>query len=143
MKKIIFFLFAIGFITSCDSNSDAALDSEITGNWVLVEMSGSILNSQATGSDMEWQENYTLKADGTFQKSRERNGVVTQVNGTYSLINPSNEVLLELTFNNNSEIIGSCNSNLKEFMLFQSENTFSNTWLACDGPGLIYKNIAL
>ena len=141
MKKIIFFLFAIVFVTSCDNN-DTAINSEIVGNWLLVEMTGSIPNSQTTGSDMECQETYTLNANGTFQKSRDRDGVITQVHGTYNLINSSNEVLLELTFNNDSEIIGSCHSDLKEFMFFQSENTFSSTWLACDGPGLTYKNIS-
>ena len=143
MKKIIFFLSAIIFITSCDKNNDSPLDSEIVGNWILVEMSGSIPNSQTSGSDMEWQEIYTLKADGTFQKSRDRNGIITQVSGTYGLINSSNETLLKFTFDNDNEIIGSCHSDLKEFMLFQSENTFSSTWLACDGPGLVYKNVAL
>lgn len=143
MKKIIFFLFAIIFVTSCDKNSDSALDSEIIGNWILVEMSGSIPNSQATGSDMEWQEVYVLKADGRFLKSRERDGVIIEASGTYNITNSSNEVLLELVFENDSEIIGSCHSNLKEFMVIQSKNTFSSTWLACDGPGLVYKNLTL
>lgn len=82
-----------------------------------------------------------FKTDGTFQKSRDRNGVITEISGTFNLINSSNERLLELIYNNESEIIGSCYSDLKEEMVFQSENTLSSTWRYCDGPGLEYEKV--
>lgn len=40
---------------------------------------------------MECQETYRLNADGIFLKSRDRDGVVTEVLGMYNLINNSNE----------------------------------------------------
>jgi hypothetical protein len=88
---------------------------------------------------MEWQETYRINADGTFQKSRDRDGIITEVSGTYNLINNSNEPLLELSFNSESTIVGSCISNTKETMSLKSETIFLSSWNACDGPGLKYE----
>ncbi|MBA0883349.1 hypothetical protein [Flavobacterium undicola] len=140
MKKLNILFVALIILFSC-SNDDQNLQKNYQGKWKLTQMSGNLQNSETTGSDMEWQEFYILNADGTFKKSRDRNGVIKDVSGTYNLIKSSNEMYLELIFNNESEIIGSCSSNLKEEMLFQSENTFSSTWQNCDGPGLKYEKV--
>lgn len=140
MKKLNILFVSLIILFSC-SNDDQNLQKNYQGKWKLTKMSGNLQNSETTGSDMEWQEFYILNADGTFKKSRHRNGVIKDVSGTYNLIKSSNEMYLELIFNNESEIIGSCSSNLKEEMLFQSENTFSSTWQNCDGPGLKYEKV--
>lgn len=139
MKKTILFLTVIGILFSCNKNDDANMETDLFGVWKLDQMTGNILNSETTGSEMEWQEFYLLNADGTFKKTRDRNGTTTEVFGTYNLINSSSEKLLELNYNSESEIIGSCYPDLKEEMFFQSENSFSSTWKNCDGPGLKYK----
>ncbi len=131
----------IGVLFSCSRNDDGNLETEIIGNWKLIQMTGSIPNSETTGTQMEWQETYRLNTDGTFQKSRDRDGVLTDVSGTYDLFDSSNGRFLEFIFNDESEIIGSCYSNLKEEMFFQSENIFLSTWNACDGPGLKYEKV--
>jgi len=141
MKKRILFLITIAVIFSCNKSDDINKETELFGNWKLIRMTGNIPNSETTGSEMDWQETYLFKTDGTFQKSRDRNGVITEISGTFSLINSTNERFLELIFNNESGIIGSCNSDLKEEMLFTSENTLSSTWQNCDGPGLEYEKI--
>jgi hypothetical protein len=140
MKKQILFLIIIGILCSCSKN-DINLENQIIGNWKLIQMSGTIPNSETTGTEMEWQETYLLNTDGTFQKSRNRDGVITDISGTYKLINNSTESLLELNFNSESEIIGSCTSNTKETMNIQSETIFLSSWNACDGPGLRYEKI--
>jgi len=146
MKKQILFLMIIGILFSCNKNDDGNnddidnLETEVIGNWKLIQMTGNIPNSETTGTEMEWQETYQLNTDGTFQKSRNRNGIITEVSGTYNLVDSSNERFIEFIFNDENEIIGSCYSNfLKEEMFFQSNNTFSSTWSACDGPGLKYE----
>jgi hypothetical protein len=140
MKKQILFLMIIGILFSCNKNDDGInLETEIIGNWKLIQMTGSIPNSETTGTEMEWQETYRINADGTFQKSRDRDGVITEVSGTYNLINNSNEPLLELSFNSESTIVGSCISNTKETMSLKSETIFLSSWNACDGPGLKYE----
>ena len=136
MKKGILFLMVIGISFSCNKDDS---DTELLGHWILVRMTGSMSNSETTGSEMEWQEGYQININNTFQKSRNRDGVVTNISGTYNLINSSNGKLIEFVFDSESEIIGSCHPNLKEIMSFPSGNTFSSTWHACDGPGLIYK----
>ena len=142
MKKQILLAMIIGFLCSCTKNDDGNnLEIEIIGNWKLVQMTGNIPNSETTGTEMEWQETYRLNTDRTFKKSRDRNGVITEAVGTYNLIDNSDELLLELSFNSKSEIIGSCTSNAKETMSFQSKNVFFSSWRACDGPGLTYEKI--
>ena len=140
MKKRILFLIIIGVLFSCNKNDDNA-ETELFGYWRLIQMIGSKQNSETTGSEMEWQETYLLKTDKTFQKSRDRVGVITEVSGTYNVINSSDGRFLEFIFDDESDIVGSCYSNLKEEMFFQAENTFSSTWQNCDGPGLIYEKI--
>ena len=140
MKKQILFLMIIGILCSCSKN-DINLENQIIGNWKLIQMTGTIPNSETTGTEMQWQETYLLNTDGTFQKSRNRDGVITEISGTYKLINNSTESLLELNFNSESEIIGSCTSNTKETMNIQSETIFLSSWNACDGPGLRYEKI--
>ena len=141
MKKSILFLLIIGVLFSCNKNDDNDMETELVGNWKLTQMTGSIPNSETTGIDMEWQENYQLNTDGTFKKSRDRNGVIIEASGTYNFIDNSNESLLEFNFNSESGIIASCFSGTKETMNFQSETIFFSSWDACDGPGLKYEKI--
>lgn len=131
----------IGVLFSCNNNDDNDTENELVGNWKLIQMTGSIPNSETSGAEMEWQETYVLNANGTFLKSRDRDGIRTEVSGTYNFINNSNEPLIELNFDTESEIIGSCTSNMKETMNLQSETIFLSSWEACDGPGLKYEKI--
>ncbi len=142
MKKIVF-IFMVVILFACSKEDTSNVNEELIGTWKLIEMSGNMTNSTTTGSDMDWQETYLLNSNGTFQKSREENGDITEASGTYSLNNSSNETILELIFNDESDIIGSCDSELKEDIVFQSENTLSSTWKYCDGPGLTYKRVSL
>ncbi|AQS93157.1 hypothetical protein BXQ17_03275 [Polaribacter sp. BM10] len=141
MKNKILFLMIIGVLFSCNNNDDNYTENELVGIWKLIQMTGSIPNSETSGAEMEWQETYVLNANGTFLKSRDRDGITTEVSGTYNFINNSNEPLIELNFDTESEIIGSCTSNRKETMNLQSETIFLSSWEACDGPGLKYEKI--
>ena len=141
MKKQILILLAIVFLNSCKNNDDFNLQTEVVGNWQLIQMTGNIPNSATTGAEMEWQETYQFFIDGTFLKTRNRDGVIKEVSGTYNLNNNTSETLLELNFTSESEIIGSCTSNIKETLKLQSETIFLSSWNACDGPGLKYEKV--
>jgi hypothetical protein len=91
------------------------------------------------GTAMTWQEYYLLNLDGTFIKSREQNGVLTEVSGKYSFESSSNEKYLILTYSTTNSIIGSCTSDLTEALVFKSNNTLFSSWAACDGPALTYE----
>ncbi len=141
MKKIYFLLASLMVLFSCSKEQQ---DSQTCNQekWRLTEMRGNIPNSITTGSDMEWQEYYILNSDGTFIKSRERNGVVTEVFGTYKFIDSLDRNLIELVHQSDNELIGNCYSNsLKEEMYFQSDNIFFSSWEGCDGPGLKYEKV--
>ncbi|HEX9153114.1 MAG TPA: hypothetical protein VF842_13570 [Flavobacterium sp.] len=128
----------LSFFNSCSKDAVAADSAGYYGKWTLIKMSGTLSNSETTGAAMEWHEFYLLNSDGTFTKSRERNAIKTTISGTYTASNHSDGIYLELTYPNDSEIIGSCYGNLKEELYITEDTTLSNTWKNCDGPGLEY-----
>jgi hypothetical protein len=138
MKKIIVLLFFVTALFSCSSDDESPF-KDYKGKWILTQMTGMTANSQTTGSEMQWQEFYVLDANGTFTKSREKDGFVIEITGTYSQINSSTGTVLLFTYSINSDIIGSCSSELKEELNFLSENVLLSTWQQCDGPGLKYE----
>jgi len=145
MKNIFFFAVVLITLFSC-SNSD---DLETGGidllyapqKWQLVRMSGSLENSETTGENMDWQEYYVFNPEGVFLKKREWQGAVSEATGTFALVEFDNDEAdyLELTYTTGEDLIGSCSGDRKEILLFRSTNELSNTWQACDGPGLDYK----
>ena len=87
MKQLILFVMLAFCITSCSKSEDnlnTLKEYEFPQKWVLVQMSGDIPNSVTTGDQMSWQEYYLLKQDGTFIKSRTKDGVTFIKNGTYA-----------------------------------------------------------
>jgi hypothetical protein len=138
MKKIIVLLFFVTALFSCSSDDESPF-KDYKGKWILTQMTGMTANSKTTGSEMQWQEFYVLDANGTFTKSREKDGFVIEITGTYSQINSSTGTVLLFTYSINSDIIGSCSSELKEELNFLSENVLLSTWQQCDGPGLKYE----
>ena len=139
MKKLIVLITFLTIFNSCSKDNVVTDNTGYYGKWTLIKMSGSMVDSETTGSAMEWQEFYLFNTNGTFTKSRERNGVKTTISGTYTTTNNPDGIYFELTYPNDSEIIGSCYGNLKEELYVTENNILLNTWKNCDGPGLEYK----
>lgn len=140
MKNLVILVAFLSVFSSCSKDDAVTMDSTgYYGKWTLVAMSGSIPNSETTGAAMEWQEFYIFNTNGTFTKSRERNSVKTSISGTYTTTNQSDGIYFELTYPNDSELIGNCYGNLKEVLYLTANNSLSSTWKNCDGPGLEYK----
>ena len=139
MKNLFIMVAVLSIFSSCSRDTVPSATADYQGKWTLVKMSGSIPNSETTGAAMEWQEFYMFNTNGTFTKSRERNAVKTTISGTYIVTNQPEGKYLELTYTNDSEIIGSCYGNQKEALYFTANNSLSSTWRNCDGPGLEYK----
>ncbi|MBL3654731.1 hypothetical protein [Fulvivirga sediminis] len=133
----------IVWLTACDSaevndkEEQSPENTEMT--WKLVKMTGNMQGSERTGSEMEYQESYSFSDDNTFTKERSHEGKVKEAKGKYEKVEKNGEKYFELTFDGDSELIGNCTGDNKEFLYFQSENTISSSWSACDGPGLIYE----
>jgi hypothetical protein len=108
--------------------------------WELMRITGSFPNSETTGAAMEWQEYYIFNPDGTFLKSRTRDGKGLEATGTFQVMEYDNDEAdyLELEYKNGKELIGSCNQGDTETLVYRSSHALSNTWNACDGPGLDY-----
>ncbi len=140
MKKIVLFLI-VGILYACNSDDASTPNEELAGSWKLVEMSTSLPNTTTTGAEMEWQENYILNSDGSFTKTRDANGAIAEVSGTYTLNDSLSNTILELNYSMQSDIVGSCFSNSREKMILQSISVFSSTWNYCDGPGLKYEKV--
>lgn len=142
MKKIKLFntiLIGLLIFSSCQID-DEFNPTQYPQKWQLVKMTGQIANSETTGNAMEWQEFYLLNSNGTFTKSRERNGLLMEESGTFTFKNLSEEKFLELIYASDNELIGSCySSELKESLWLKSENKLMGTWSECDGPGLEYE----
>lgn len=142
MKHLTLIIAFLTVFSSCTKETeDATTTADYHGKWTLVKMSGSMINSVTTEAAMEWQEAYLFKNDGTFEKSRIRNMVETKAVGTYTTIYHQDGKYLELTYANDSEIIGSCYGDLKEELYFVTNTILSSTWSACDGPGLDYQKV--
>ncbi len=139
MKVSTFFFGLLLFLSSCNKDFDKSIYQDYQGLWVLVKISGNTPDSETTGQEMGWQESYKFNNDGTFSKSREQNGTVTESAGTYSAVKSEEGKRLELTFASKSDIIGSCLGDQKEVLLLQSSTVMTSTWNQCDGPGLEYE----
>lgn len=144
MNKLYVLLSAIFLLCACTEQDISQFDdSELQfadQKWQLVRMSGSMVNSSTVGSEMEWQEYYIFSLDGRFQKYRESNGVITRASGTFMVTEYENDAedYLELTYTEGLSLIGNCSGDQKEVLIYRSSREISNTWMACDGPGLDY-----
>ncbi|MGY8915388.1 MAG: hypothetical protein ACKVJF_09965 [Flavobacteriales bacterium] len=139
MKVITFVFGLLCILASCNKESEKSINQDYQGQWVLVKMSGNTPNSETTGQEMGWQESYTFKSDGTFSKSREQNGTVTESSGTFTVVKSEEGKRLELKHTATSDIIGSCLGDQKEVLFLESTSVLTSTWNQCDGPGLEYE----
>ncbi len=139
MKKSIIFCALLVLFCSCSNDNIKVITTDYQGKWELYKMSGRLANSETTGTAMEWQEYYSFNTDGSFTKSRTRNGVETEMSGSYIISKLQEESFLELTYKADGGIIGSCYGNKKEELNILPHSRLSSTWKNCDGPGLEYE----
>ena len=138
MQKVLLFLVLIA-LTSCSKEFE--LD-QFPQEWKLISMTADQITPTiiATGSEMEWQETYTLNSDGTFTKSRNRDGIITDASGTFVFKEIANEKYFELSFVTGISILTSCTPG-KEMLWVKSQTKLLGTWSNCDGIGLEYERI--
>ncbi|TLP82648.1 hypothetical protein [Maribacter sp. ACAM166] len=90
VRKIAAFALLIVTILSCSYPDDFGLESTefvyAEQKWGLIKMTGSFVGSESTGDEMDCQESYLFTPNGTFIKSRIRDEVVTECNGTFEVI---------------------------------------------------------
>ncbi|MBK8349341.1 MAG: hypothetical protein IPL08_17645 [Saprospiraceae bacterium] len=138
MKKSSFLLLCLCVFYSC-SKENIKEANDFPQKWQLFEMTGQIPNSVTTGINMDRQEYYILKSNNTFVKHREKDGKTFEVKGVFVIKDGSDGKYIELTYDSKNDLIGNCDSSIKEYLSFKSDSEIYNTWSACDGPGLKYK----
>jgi hypothetical protein len=139
MKKSFFICILLVLLFAC---SKFYLD-KFPQTWQLIKISSDQVpnDSGTTGTDMPYQELYLLNSDGTFIKSREKDGITTEASGSFSVIESEGEKYFELIYNSsNDPLISSCSPG-KEVLWIKSEKTIVGTWSYCDGPILEYQRI--
>lgn len=152
-KKIIAIGFVLSLCFACSPKEETQGKVEIEGRrdlagmsnlgkdtqvWKLVEMTGSMVNSQRVGEDMDWQETYEFLPDGNFTKERKQDGKTSAASGKYRIQTARYGTNLILTYKDDSEIIGTCTGNKEETLIATNNYKLQGTWSACDGPGLTY-----
>ncbi|MEP6262525.1 MAG: hypothetical protein ABJ092_13170 [Gillisia sp.] len=146
MKNLLLFLAVVLSLSSCSSNDDNELgETSVTGEWKLIRITGN--NMEWTGEDMDWQETYLIRADGTFKKTRIQDKESVTAEGTYTImeeaVTADSNIKLHLTmlFDTQSPIIASCYSASlkKEYLFITLNGLLKSTYNQCDGPGLEYR----
>src|SRR5690606_33190757 len=106
-----------------------------SGEWKLVRTSA--LGMVQTGAEMEWQETYLLRADGTFKKTRVRDGETLTAEGTYNIENvvpiQGDEIVarIAMVYPEANPIIATCYSDkLEEDLFFRTEDLMVSNWHA-------------
>lgn len=137
------FLSALFLFVCCVDTDDEILTDSVFGKWKLVRMSASLIGSESTGDNMDWQEFYIFNTDSTFFRSQTKNGATIEENGIFSskvLVN--DRPYLSLNYPKDRKLAGSCYGNDKEELVFSLKDVLSSTWQACDGPGLDYQKVS-
>ena len=146
-------LFAILFACSAEVEQQAKSEIEVLNacsgevahfpqKWQLTRMRGSMVSSETTGADMQWQESILLNSDNTFIKTRKLNGETIESSGTYTVTTNEMDksVKLTLLYQWDTRLVGNCfGEPLKEAYVLDSTCKLRGTWAMCDGPGLEYE----
>ncbi len=150
MQRLICLAFIMSLL-SCSKEPEVAVKESCIGyinletmsfpqKWKLVKMTGSMMNSETTGSNMSWQEYILLNRNGSFIKHREQNSQEQEATGTYSFSDTSNNTIeLNLIYPTTGNLVGSCYGQTSEKYLLITQCKMVGTWQHCDGPGLEYE----
>ncbi|MNK38553.1 hypothetical protein D3C87_571440 [compost metagenome] len=140
MKKIGLLIAMFILLVSCsnDDNDNKPTES-YHGKWILTAMGNS--NPAVNSIDvLEWEESYTFNSNNTFSKTRKRDGKITTISGTYSVVKTTDQTQFELNYAAESDIVASCASKTKESLyIINSFGILYGTWSICDGPRLVYE----
>lgn len=137
-------LLSVLFVFSCSSNKEGLLVEDFSANeypqtWKLFKMTGNMVNTETTGEDMAWQEEYTFNPDGSVVKTRTQDGESSSITGEFRISQEDERQLITIEYDEDSVLIASC-SGIDEYLYFNVEKGYLHgSWWACDGPGLFYK----
>ncbi|MBC6999658.1 hypothetical protein [Cytophaga sp. FL35] len=124
---------------SCDS-TDEEIDLQDNNlfelQYINAGMSGKIIEKK----DLEFNEFIELSSGNHFVKRRVYPDSTSIAKGNYILIQSEDSKYYEFEYEENSYLIQSCGSSLKEHIsIVNNKEIFNGSYLLCDGPGYAYK----
>lgn len=141
--KTVFILLSFLISFSCSKEESILVKdfgaSSFPQTWKLYKMKGSLANSETTGKDMAWQEEYRFNADGTVVKTRTFEGETESITGNYERYQGTDMKGIRIEYAEDSELIASCSGTTETLYFKSGETVLYSSWWACDGPGLFYK----
>ncbi len=144
LKKILLLLLAPIVLFSCNEDADPV--RTLVGEWDLVSAYSVWTGRTYVGDEMNYQQTYQFRSDGTFTKTQILDGNLQEGKGSYSTEQPE-AVAIEagarlnviLNFTEGEELAGNCFGPNLENLVLNRNQELKNSWSACDGPGLTYK----
>lgn len=139
MKKLgIIFILMLSLISCSKDDTKTPAATDYYGKWTLVKMT-TFRTANTIFDKLEWQESYVFNTNGTFVKTRIADNKTITASGTFKTTKSDKGTSFELTYKENSPIIGTCFGNLTESLSINQEGLLVSFWQACDGPGLVYQ----
>ncbi|HSJ69406.1 MAG TPA: hypothetical protein VK921_17120 [Anditalea sp.] len=144
MKKL-FIIFSF-LILSAGCQEDNLPMSEIVGEWKLIK-SHQYVGTEVIreGDDLEWQETYVFRANGTFQKSRtspvgmvSATGKFTTEEGPLYLARPV-KLLITLSYNTAKDLAVGCSPGKEEIEISSHDGLLRNYSIGCEKPIFSYQ----
>lgn len=144
--KVLSFLSLIIILASCSRDEQESKPGEFSFDsypqeWDLFKMVAGMSGQIYTDDELELEEEYTFREDGTFTKVRLSAAETVMATGTFEKQQEEDPFVLILTFNDDSQIISSCGSENRELLFQDRENNILGNmgWSSCDGPSFYYK----
>ena len=140
-------MFIIPFLSCSTEEEPAVAEYNLMGEWVLVQTSGQVPDSEETGEDMPFQETYTVNEDGSFTKTRITEGEEKTATGTYEVSETTEvindeEVKLVYFVHESESLLATCSSStLTEDLYLTPDGKLISLYMECDGIGLQYEKL--
>ena len=113
MKKLIFSLITVGILFACNNDDDSNSNTELAGNWKLIEVLLDPGDGSGTFSSIESEKIITFKSGGIITS----NGNLCDMSNNTNNITSGNYSISEMTFNS-----ADCNNPDYKYTFEQNEN---------------------
>ena len=113
MKKLIFSLITVGILFSCNNDDASNSNTELTGNWKLIEVLLDPGDGSGTFSSIESEKIITFESGGIITS----NGNLCDISNNTNNITSGNYSISEMIFNSSD-----CNNPDYNYTFEQNEN---------------------
>jgi len=143
--KNLMILTVIFLMSVACQEENLPVSEEVVGEWKLIQ-SHHYVGTEVirNGDNLEWQETYTFRPNGAFQKTRITAAGPTTASGTFVTedaplyLSRPVRLLVKLTFNSDAALSGGCSPGTEELDLSSHDGFLRNYAVGCEKPILTY-----